>query len=461
MALFNSVVDGLLAIPINESRQIGQAQRGHLREMLVDFYEGNQHGKDEYLKQFGFKDRDSLPFYSEPLTSRVVNEISLVYDVPPNRYIVDRNGAKLKQHGYYSFIEDYPFFDFAMQTIERYFNLLDNVLLRIAFDPSANRLRFFVETDYIPHFEPGNPLYPVAYSIVVKEDYNEKVKQYQPVYLYVDQHQFFYHDEYGAKLTGDEYPSGDHDYGVVPVVDYSVYPVSEYWGIGRKPLVEANRLLNIMELTRFYGIQYQSFDQLFATGMSIEDAGNLRVGPDEIMVNESIEGKFGKIGFSPQIIESEQAMERWLSRTLDHYGLTATFREEGNVFSGVALRVKRQRLLRKHRKDVVFYRYKESEVFERLSAMIRVHPELGIKTWQDVRMISEFPEPQFPVSFTEIKEEWEWKVSKHLKTWQDYLMQENHSLTFEQATEILAKNRERNGGVGSADSVESADSAEG
>ncbi|MCB0266498.1 MAG: hypothetical protein KDH98_25380, partial [Calditrichaeota bacterium] len=69
-----------------------------------------------------------------------------------------------------------------------------------------------------------------------------------------------------------------------------------------------------------------------------------------------------------------------------------------------------------------------------------------IKTWQDVRMISEFPEPQFPVSFTEIKEEWEWKVSKHLKTWQDYLMQENHSLTFEQATEILAKNRERNGG---------------
>ncbi len=443
MALFESVVDGFLAIPINEARSIGAWQRGHLREMLIDFYEGNQHGKDEYLKQFGFNNRDSLPFYSEPLTSRVIQEISLVYDIPPNRYVLDRNGNQVRKHPFYDFIEQYPFFDFAMQTVEYYFNLLDNVLFRIAFDQDAQRLRFYIESDYIPHFRDGNPLYPVAYSILVKENYDEKVSKYEPVYLYMDAQQFFYHDAYGRKLNGPQYPSGDHDYGLIPVVDYSIFPVSEYWGIGRKSLVEANRMLNILELTRFYGIQYQSFDQLYAIGMSIDDAGQLRVGPDEIMVNENSEGKFGRIGFSPQILETETAMERWLTRILDHYGVTATFREEGNVFSGVALRIKRQRLTRKHRKDVVYHREKENQIFRLITAMIRVHSELGIKSWgdDDFRLVTQFSKPQFPVSFVEERDEWEWKVSRNIKTWADYLMEENHSLTFEQALEMLEKNR--------------------
>ncbi|TVL96426.1 MAG: hypothetical protein CV087_23790, partial [Candidatus Brocadia sp. WS118] len=140
------LIEGLITRSINEARKIGAQQRNTLRQTMIDFFENNQHAEDFYLRQFGFTNRDTLPFVSEPLTQRVIQENSLVYDFVPERRVVNALGKASKREGLLEFYAENPQIDFGIQALEQYQNLLHNVLFRVEFDPYFGKLMVYIET---------------------------------------------------------------------------------------------------------------------------------------------------------------------------------------------------------------------------------------------------------------------------------------------------------------------------
>jgi len=174
---------------IDIKHSIEQARRAHNqaffdhREMLVDFYEGNQHEKDIYLKKWGFSDMTTLPLTSDGLTKKVIDRISNVYKKPPMRSVVNESGETIEEHGYTTFITQNPRFDQTFRTLERYRNLLHNVLLRIEYNQERRMWWFYVETEYYPHFDEDNAFCPVAYSIPFAQDTMNPNQRTDVVYL--------------------------------------------------------------------------------------------------------------------------------------------------------------------------------------------------------------------------------------------------------------------------------------
>lgn len=435
------VIEGLITRSINEARRIGGQQRERLRQTMIDFFENNQHAENFYLKDFGFTNRDTLPFVSEPLTQRVIQENSLVYDFVPERRVVNALGKASKREGLLEFYAENPQIDFGIQALEQYQNLLHNVLFRVEFDPYFGKLMVYIETAYLPHFLEHNPLYPAGYSIPVKADTNRKAGTApEVIYLYVSDGEMYLHDEKGVRVNDVRFPEGRNPYGISTVIDVSPFPASDYWSVGAKALVDCNIVLNVLQQVWAYSFQYATFRQCWGTGISKETAEALRFGFDQLWWANDPQAKFGALESDFNVAGNAEALERWIGRQLDHYNLAMNFSERGNILAGVTLKLKKGRLLKKFKKDAIFWKIFEGRLHRVVAALGRYHGLLRNVDLERDRVIADFVEPVWSVESQEDREDWDWKVKNGLKTWRDYLRAENRDLTPEEADALLKEN---------------------
>jgi len=437
------VIEGLITRSINDARKIGAQQRNTLRQTMIDFFENNQHAEDYYLKQYGFEKRKSLPFVSEPLTQRVIQENSLVYDFVPERRVVNSQGKASKREGLVEFYAENPQIDFGVQALEQYQNLLHNVLLRVEYDPYFSKIMVYIETAFLPHFMEHNPLYPVGYSIPVKVDTTKKAnKMPELIYLYVSDTEMYLHDEEGVRVK-DERFNGKNPYGVSTVIDVSPFPASEYWSLGAKTLVDCNIVLNVLQQVWAYSFQYSTFRQAWGTGITKEIADNLRFGFDEIWWAQDTDAKFGTLeGDDFNISANMDALERWISRQLDHYNISMNFQERGNVIAGVTLKLKKGRLLKKFKKEATFWKIFEQRLHKVIGAVAEYHDLIKNVDLEKDKIISDFIEPTWSVETPEDRDDWDWRVQRGAVNWRDFIRAENRDLTPEEADERLKENLE-------------------
>ena len=433
---------------IRNDRLQNLQQLDDLREKLIDFYECHQ-TPGKYLGDYGFRDRErneyinDLPWLSNSLTKRVINRTSLVYKSPPSRVLVNKSDTLIEDDDYNRFIDENPQVNIALKKAERYYNLLHNILLRPVYDPEAKEWRFYIETDYKPYFAEGNPLWPVGYDILIKTD-NASSNVNDQVWMFWSKDMYFFHNENKAwsdpALGRDE---GDltNPYGdVMPLIDFTNYPVNEYWQLGAKDLVEANQMLNIMLLNGMYGFHFESFDQLYMTSDKPEEARNVQMGPFKVALLPT-DSVMSSVTFDVNFTGMSDWLKFYVNTVLSNYGMRAEWSEDGGgAVSGISLKIKNMELLEMREDAVDFFRVKEQELFRVMKSMLKYHSDLGYKIPEDAALQIDFQDIEFPKEPAEYRDEWEWKVSKNLATWIDYLMWDNPDLSPEEAERKFQEN---------------------
>ena len=431
-----------------------------LRRKMVDFYENDQ-TDNEYLRDYGFYDKDSgrttyfedLPVLSTGLTEKVVNRISMVYKTPPLRTIGKEKDA------YGEFIEQHvEHFNSSIEKTEQYWNLLKNVLWRPMYDADQEKYFFFIETDYIPYFIEGNPLHPVAYDIPVRLDTYSQRSSTDVIYLFVSKDFYFLHEpdsDVMKPVPGME--TIDNPYKTIPLVDFSPFPVTEYWSLGGKPLVEANQMLNVMLLTMMYSFHFQSFAQPVFTNVNEKDFAKVQFGAKKVLLLPE-NSTAGLLQYGNSFEDMTKALIFNTNTALQQYGISSYWDDTAEIASGVALKIKNMELLERREKDVGFFRYRERQIYNILQVMTEYHKTHKLPKDADLKV--DFEDPEFPKSQDEVMALWDWKVKNNYASKIDYLMEANPDLDREAAEKeyqrILEENRKLRGlggGGATADAI--------
>lgn len=437
---------------IAQSRIDSRKQREELREMLIDFYEENQFCKEEYLRKWGFEEKKSLPPFSLRFTKAVIQRIAMVFKTPARRYLVDDAGNELESTGFEDFLDDNGHLHTALKNLEYMQKLLGNVVMRIEYDPDAKRYNYWVETFYRPEFTDSNNRVPVGYHFPMPINAENPMAGANIEWWYMSADEFYIHDGKGGdKKAHPDFPDMRNPYGILPVIDYSPYPLIDYWTFGAKSLVECNRMVLITLLDIFHGIHLQMFDQLWVKGIRKPALDKDEKGRPQYKMSTEIawdlgeEGEAGKIGFEPKIAEASAYVLDFVNFVLNDYGLEAQYKDQSNPFSGFALIVKNQALIEQRQSDIDdIYRPKERELFNIIKALDSYH-KTGYNIPENARMRTDFAEPEFPVEPEERRKQAEWEFNEGISTPAEYYQSKNPDITdIEEAKKAIRENKAYN-----------------
>lgn len=408
------------------------------RWKLLDFYEGRQ-DKDEYLKNHGFQNiKRPLPLGFVNLTKKIIDKTSLVYKYPPRRNI-SKSDDKFQD-----FLRDNPSFDFSLQKAEQMTNLFGNILFRPWY--TKRGYTWWIDTEWIPHYEEGDPFNPVAYSIPIKQDVNETDpnKVNDNWYMYWSDEEYYWYVPGTSKRKAD--PSGLYEdmknpLGVMPIVEMRKdLSVEEYWLDGAIDLVMANQNININWNSLNYAIHYQSFDQPYITG--IDDNARLEVERDHTKLWRAPEGtSYGILGFNPKLMETTEAIKAQMQIISSTYHVSLDWIDQAQPASGFALIVRNMDLLEEREKAVQRYRVYEKKIYE-------VHQALsmfkGAVELPEADLSVDFEEIHFPLERAEEREDLEFKYKWNLSTPLETLKADNPDMDEKQLLEKYEYNKKIN-----------------
>ena len=452
----DNYIEQLIKKNISDIRLLGITNYEQTRTKLTDFY-WNRQKKYEYLEKYGFKGQIDLPLETFNITQKIIDKISLIYKNQPDRYLI-KGELPIDDDPYIDFINEHRFFHIALKTAERMKNLLGNVLFRPMW--YNDKWNFWIETEWIPHFEDTDPLNPVAYSIPVKRDTTQTDLKYigtENWYMFWSAEDYCWHNDSG-KIKPD--PSGQYDdminpFGRLPFVELrKSIPVDEYWPEGANDLLEANMSVNVLLNDLNYAIHFQSYDQAYATGVSPREAvtdkrrvspntGDLKIDLTKILLLEDPQATLGLLGFNPKIIDTIQAIKDKISMIAWRYNLHPSWSQEGQPASGFSLLVQNIDLMEAREDDVDVSIHYENEIYKIIQKQtevfdtdIKALPEID----KDYRLVVDFAEIDFPVNDAEKRDADDWDIENNIKTPID-IIQERNAMTEEEAEEKWRKNK--------------------
>ena len=118
------------------------------RQKAMDFYNGRT--EDYTAGYFSTSISNKVVIGNVNMTKRIIDRISLVYMVEPKRNYTDPTVV--------DFFDDK---DLKMQRLERYLNLLDNILIKPTWH--NGKIEYHIIRDFEPHFG-DDPLKPIAFT---------------------------------------------------------------------------------------------------------------------------------------------------------------------------------------------------------------------------------------------------------------------------------------------------------
>lgn len=436
----------LIEASIYEARKTNAKDRQKMRSMMIDFYQGDQYCQKEYQNAYGFGDIE-FPNLSTRLTRRVIdNNLAMVYKSPPERKLmVGKPGSEkeLDNDGLQEFLYDNPEYDLIVKKLERYHNLLNNVLYRFVY---TDRWYFFIETEFIPKFGPDNKLYPIGYDIPMPEDVDGKEKP-RNRWLFISDEEIYYHDDKGNKWGVDPQLPDDfvNPYGIMPLIDMSDSDIDLYWGNGLRALVEFHRIYNLALLDGFFALHQQAHNLLWAKDLDLNLLPKNAKGEPYVkssaatVLNVGPDGEVGAVNFNPQLPQSIEYLRQAANMELANYGITINFRESGNPMSGFAIVVSNRELIEKREHDIQRYIMFERKAYKILQVMNEYHDtgyNMPSESWVSV----DWREIDFPQEPTEERAQELHDLKLNLITREELLIRRNPDLTPEIAKEIISQN---------------------
>ena len=387
------------------------------RIKLVDFYNGNH---PEYIGKFIDIDADDIPISFTNITKSIINKISQVYQTGPSRDCAsgeDKYNELTVQK------------DFWMKEIERRTNLLGVVAVRPIL--KNGEFTYQIIQNFLPLFDPGDTLNPVGITYPINNEGRDN-----QLWAYWDENEHYIVNARGERIKNQsDYGVNEemiNPLGILPFVFcHSSAVVNDFWTPTAYDIVDANEKIDLDLSSLNYELRYQSFKQLYATG--INDSTAIKLGYNNVPVLP--EGAtLNSLDMQPRFNETVGSIKFQLQMIERNYGLNINWGMEGSP-SGFSLVVQNIDLLRSWRDDIEISRMWERDLFEVEKAVA------GFEGISFDGLTVNFAEPSLPVNKQEEMAYWQFLVDKGLKNWADYYVEVlDPETTYDDAKKIIENN---------------------
>ena len=375
------------------------------RERALDYYNGRtkRYTKELFNRQLS----DKIPIANINVCKRVIDRISLLYMVQPERV--------------YSNPEATDFFsgkDFKLQRAERYTNLLDSVLIKPTWRDGK------IEYDIIHDFEPSfgdDPMKPISFTYPLSAR-SEVLDTKPELWAYWDMDNTFIYDKNGKIMDDPDNPDHINFYGILPFVECWREGKPEYAYLDTEPandLVDTNHVINVAETNKNANIHFQSFGYLYANGSQI-DKDTMDVGQDKISYL-GVDGTLNVVSPPNSVPALNEAVKESYKMLAQNYHLPTSFAEGTTAESGVALRLRNQELQDSKKSDISRWKDVEYKLFDIEKQILTTEQMVDLGELELV----DYGESVDILSPHEQRDQWEWELSKGIIDLADILMKMN------------------------------------
>ena len=375
------------------------------RERALDYYNGRtkRYTKELFNRQLS----DKIPIANINVCKRVIDRISLLYMVQPERV--------------YSNPEATDFFsgkDFKLQRAERYTNLLDSVLIKPTWRDGK------IEYDIIHDFEPSfgdDPMKPISFTYPLSAR-SEVLDTKPELWAYWDMDNTFIYDKNGKIMDDPDNPDHINFYGILPFVECWREGKPEYAYLDTEPandLVDTNHVINVAETNKNANIHFQSFGYLYANGSQI-DKDTMDVGQDKISYL-GVDGTLNVVSPPNSVPALNEAVKESYKMLAQNYHLPTSFAEGTTAESGVALRLRNQELQDSKKSDISRWKDVEYKLFDIEKQILTTEQMVDLGELELV----DYGESVDILSPQEQRDQWEWELSKGIIDLADILMKMN------------------------------------
>ena len=385
----------------NAQQQSKNQWRGR-REQALDYYNGRT---ERYTnKYFSSGLSNKIPIANVNITKRIIDRISLVYMVAPERQYTNPD-----------IIDYFCEKDFKMQRLERFTNLLDSCLVKVTF--RNNMLDYDIIHDFEPMFG-DDPLRPIGYTYPLSTK-SEVLDTTPELFAYWDMENTFIYDRNGKIYDDENNPEHINFYGMLPFVECFREGRPEYAYLDTEPandVIKTNTVLNVAETNKSANIHFQSFGYIYANGSQI-DKKDLEIGQDQIYYL-GVDGTLNVTSPPNSVPALTDSIKESYKMLAQNYHLPTSFADGTTAESGVALRLRNQELQDDKKSDIVKWNDIEHKLFDVERQLLTTELMVDAGELEAV----DFGETADILSAQEQREQWEWELSKGIIDVADILM---------------------------------------
>ena len=383
--------------------------KGRTREYVIDYFSDSTLAKS--------------PVANINITKRIIDRVSLVYQVAPKRDITNDLYVDMIHHK-----------DEKLQRAERMANLLELILIKPCW--RNERMEYDIITDFEPSFG-DDPLEPIYFVYPLAR--RSEVMDNEPdlwAYWSDTEHFIFNKNDNDKKVPNDW--DDVNPYGTMPLIPVfrDGKPETAYMDTDASiDLIQSNLAINVASTTAMANVLFQSFGFMYVSGEV--DNKYLEVAPDKI-TRLQVDSTMGVVSPTDTITSIDEFIKSNYRLLAQNYHLSTSFVEGSEqAVSGESLKVRNLELMESRKSDVERWRNVETRLFELEKIMISAHTGKDIGSLELV----DFSESVEVLSDKEQRERDEWDLSKGLIDKIDILVRRNPDWTREDAEEYLAERK--------------------
>tara|TARA_R100000664_G_scaffold16539_1_gene25324 strand:- start:5569 stop:6936 length:1368 start_codon:yes stop_codon:yes gene_type:complete len=397
--LITSTASDIIAQSISRLKSYNQDKMFEMRDMAIEYYTYSNTKK--YIERyFEGSLQKEIPLYTQALTKRLINRISLTYKDAPIR-IVDNDLYSEVTHKK----------DFMMKKFERLHNLLGTIALHVHW--CNDKFMYHPIINFVPIFDPSDPMTPVAVTYQIGKTTDDITQSQEDRFMYWSANEHFMFDVDGNRYAPTESnPEMINPYGVLPFAFAQPNnSVDEFWCESGMDIVLANKQIDIAMTMLQHHIR-SAGGQFVIEGRV--DENEIEVGLNKVVVLE--DGNMSNLSPNTDINGIIEGIKFQLQHIFQNHHITFDYGLSGNK-SGVALRIENIELLEAREDDVEKFRILEKDVYKIEQQIYNV--ETNSVFPDDIKI--DFAEIEFPIEPQLEQQLWEWKWTHGLADKIDYL----------------------------------------
>lgn len=380
---------------------------------------------------------------SQNILKRVIQETSLVYKEAPTRTI-QRDGKTLEQGvDLYNDVKK----DVFMKKINRYMNLLNDVIIHVYWDDELERVGLKMLTPAVTSVvqDPEQPERAKAlfydYDLIDTDSYGEEK---YCVYWDAENH-FIFNKEKPAitKPPSENNPEKNNFYGELPFVFVHKQKIDgRFWNpTSGNDLVEGTVWNGVKKTGKNYLLKTQSFKQPYVTG-EVKIPPEMRTDPLTVWMVKGVNATMGTLDLMADFDKIDRAITKDANDYLATYGLSLeSFSTTSVAVSGRALEVKNRGLRELREDQIEIFREVEQELLHKITIVNNYHNSKKIPEGLNLKI--DFGEIDLYTDPMDLRTRAEWDLKKGIISPAQFYMTFNPDVKNEdEAKRIISENLE-------------------
>jgi hypothetical protein len=394
--LWQSKAEQVVRESLKRAKDIAEQSRKDAMKNRLKIYRDDwrQLLDDELAREFTKENYKGLLLtldYSQNILKKVINEISLVYKRPPERMFEPMVEM-------YEEILSRLNLDVFMKKINKYMNLLNDVLIYVPWDYEAEDIAKL------------KIITPDCCSVVQNEDdpetidalwydidwYDSPTKVKEKWYVFWSKEKHFYFSEAGeVKAPAEDNQDMVNPYGELPfVIIHRDQIDGQFWNdTGGNDLINGCLWNGKKKTLKNYYFKHASFKQPYAIGAKMKMPPEVRSDPSTIWQLEG-SGEIGTLDLTAAFNEFDKTMLKDVNDFLSTYNLSVDmFAISPAEASGRALKIRNQGLIDLREDQIEVFRIAEQDLFKIITMVHNFHTT-GKKINNKAKLETDFPEPE-------------------------------------------------------------------